>query len=396
MLRFIDAGESHGKCLLGIVEGFPEGMPLNLKLINDDLKRRQGGYGRGLRMNIEQDNIEILSGVIAGKTIGSPIGLLINNKDWIEEPLSNSAEKERFVIPRPGHADLAGVLKYGLDNYGVILERASARITAMRVAIGSLARQFLEYFSIYSYSHVIGIGSILIDDNTIDGIKKELSGIKEIKGKINKSRVYCLEEKISEEMCIEIDGAKKEGDTLGGIFEVVIGNVPVGLGSHVYWTRRIDARIAGAIMSIPGVKAIEIGRGMKSAQSRGSQAQDAIYYKKTSELKNSNKSNFYRKQNWAGGIEGGITNGEEIIVRAYLKPIPTLSSPLPSVNLRSKKESPANYQRSDCCVVPAASVIGEAVVCWEIAAAFLEKFAGDSLKEIKENFNNYQKRIKDC
>jgi chorismate synthase len=266
----------------------------------------------------------------------------------------------------------------------------------MRVAIGSLARQFLEYFSIYSYSHVIGIGSILIDDNTIDGMKKKLSGIKEIKEKINRSRVYCLEEKISEEMCIEIDGAKKEGDTLGGVFEVVIGNVPVGLGSHVSWARRIDARIAKAIMSIPSVKAIEIGRGMRSAQSRGSQAQDAIYYEKAPELKNSNKSNFYRKQNWAGGIEGGITNGEEITVRAYLKPIPTLSSPLPSVNLRSKKESPANYQRSDCCVVPAASVIGEAAVNWETATAFLEKFAGDSLKEIKENFNNYQKRIKDC
>ncbi len=393
MLRFIDAGESHGKVLMGIIEGFPAGLSLNVKLINSDLKRRQGGYGRGLRMNIEQDKVEILSGIIAGKTIGSPIGLLIGNKDWTNKQIKQKEKEDFFTIPRPGHADLAGLLKYGFENYQAILERASARKTAMRVAIGSVAKQLLEYFSIYSYSHVIGIGSITAQENTLRKIKKD---IKNIKKRINQSQVYCLDTDISEKMCQEIDQAKKAGDTLGGIFEVVMYNVPVGLGSHVFWDRQIDSCIAGAIMSIPSVKAVEIGNGLKSAQSRGSLAHDAIYYQKSEKVNDSNKPNFYRKKNWAGGIEGGITNGEEIIVRAYVKPIPTLLLPLSSVNIRNKKSSLANYQRSDCCIVPAASVVGESVVNWEIAKAFLEKFAGDSLREIEDNFNNYQKRIKNC
>lgn len=397
MLRFIDAGESHGKFLMGIIEGFPGGLSLNKELINNNLKRRQGGYGRGLRMNIEQDKVEILSGIIRGKTTGSPIGLLIGNKDWKKaKECKEEAEDDLFAIPRPGHADLAGLLKYGLSDYKAILERASARKTAMRVAIGSVATQLLEYFSIYSYSHVLRIGSISVKDSTLASKISTKKDINNIINMINQSKVYCLDADISEKMCQEIDQAKKDGDTLGGIFEVVVYNVPVGLGSHVFWDRQLDSRIAGAMMSIPSVKVVEIGEGLKSAKGRGSQAQDAIYYQKTLKLKDDNKSNFFRKKNWAGGIEGGITNGEEIIVRAYVKPIPTLRAPLPSVNLRDKKVSLANYQRSDCCVVPAASVVGESVVNWEIAKAFLEKFAGDSLREIEDNFNNYLKRIKNC
>lgn len=392
MLRFIDAGESHGKCLMGIIEGLPEGLVVDLKQINIDLKRRQGGYGRGLRMSIEQDTIDIISGIINGKTIGSPLGLLINNKDFRNKSITKQEAKGSFNIPRPGHADLAGTLKYGLDNYQAILERASARKTAMRVAIGSVAKQLLEYFSIYSYSHVIRIGTVSVKDSTfIQEGEKDFSYIKE---KINQSKVYCLEAETSEKMCQEIDKAKEEGDTLGGIFEVVVGNVPVGLGSHVFWDRRMDTRIAGAMMSIPGIKAVEIGEGIKSAESKGSLVQDSIYYQKIAPTKNSNKSSFYRQKNWAGGIEGGITNGEKIIVRAYVKPIPTLLKPLSSIDLKSKENSLANYQRSDCCVVPAASVVGESVINWETAKAFLEKFSGDSLQEITENFHNYQERIR--
>lgn len=393
MLRFLDAGESHGRCLLGIIEGFPSGIPIDLESINYDLKRRQSGYGRGLRMNIEQDHIEILSGIIYGYTIGSPIGLLINNKDWNNKALEDLSKNDRFSIPRPGHADLAGVLKYGFDNYSPILERASARKTAMRVALGSLAKQLLNLFSINSYSHVISIGSISVEEETIELIKKQET---DINRRIDRSKIFCLDELTSNRMCQEIDKAKSDGDTLGGVFEIVVDNIPPGLGSHVFWDRRMDTRIAGAVMSIPGIKAVEIGKGIRSSHSRGSHAHDAIYYRKDAALKNSNKANFYRKQNWAGGIEGGITNGEEIVLRAYLKPIPTLSNPLPSVNLNNKSESLANYQRSDCCVVPAASVVGEAVVIWEIASAFIEKFSGDSLIEMKDNFSNYLLRIKNC
>lgn len=393
MLRFIDAGESHGKCLLGIIEGFPANVPLNLEQINNDLRYRQGGYGRGLRMNIEQDKVEILSGIISGKTIGSPISLMINNKDWANKPFAEQTESGGFFVPRPGHADLAGLLKYGFDNYSPVLERASARKTAMRVAIGSVAKQLLKLFSIYSYSHVVSIGSVSISDEKIEQIKKEEIDIRK---KICQSEVFCLDEQVSKMMCQEIDRAKVDSDTLGGIFEIVVSNVPSGLGSHVFWERGIDTRIGGAVMSIPGIKAVEIGKGIKSSTSRGSQVHDAIYYRKNPDLKKNNRSNFYRKQNWAGGIEGGISNGEEIVVRAYLKPIPTLANPLPSVDLRNKRESLADYQRSDYCVVPAASVVGEAVVTWEITSAFLEKFGGDSLQEIRDNFDNYQKRMRDC
>ena len=389
MLRFLDAGESHGKCLLGIIEGFPGGFTLDSKAINKELQRRQGGYGRGNRMNIEKDRIDILSGIISDKTIGSPIGLMIKNKDWDNQKIE---DRESLTVPRPGHADLAGVLKYNLNDYRSILERASARKTAMRVAIGSVAGELLKFFSIFTYSHVVRIGKISVKNNMINKNKVQENNIK---NRINQSPVYCLDSKISEEMCQEIDQAKKDGDSLGGMFEVIVHNVPVGLGSHVFWDRRIDSRIVGAVMSIPSVKAVEIGEGIKSSENRGSQVQDAIYHKIRQDKKY-NGISYCREKNWAGGIEGGITNGEDVVVRVYVKPIPTLRNPLPSVDLVSKKETKANYQRSDVCVVPAASVIGEAVVNWEIATAFIEKFSGDSISEIESNYWHYQERLKEC
>ena len=386
VLRFLDAGESHGKCLLGIIEGFPQGFPLNEEKINLELKRRQGGYGRGDRMKIEQDRIDILSGFISGKSTGSPIGLMIKNKDWENQNPENYSE---LTIPRPGHADLAGTIKYNLDNYRPILERASARKTAMRVAIGSIGKQLLEYFSITTYSHVTRIGNVSIKNHET----KDNKTVEKIKEIINRSAVYCLNSEISKQMCQEIDQAKKEGDSLGGQFEIVVHQVPIGLGSHVFWDRKIDARIAGALMSIPSVKAIEIGEGLKSSEMRGSQFQDAIYYRPGKD-NDSSEYNYYRKKNLAGGIEGGITNGEDIVIHVYVKPIPTLLKSLSSVDIRTKRSTSADYQRSDTCVVPAASVVGEAVVNWEMASAFLEKFAGDSINEIEANYKHYQERLK--
>lgn len=387
MLRFLDAGESHGRCLLGIIEGFPEGLNISEETINRELKRRQGGYGRGNRMLIEQDRIEILSGIISGKTIGSPIGLMIKNKDWKNRA---NQKQEALTIPRPGHADLAGAVKYGFNDYRPILERASARKTAMQVAIGSVARQFLEHFSIFTYGHVTRIGKVSHKERVA---VKNIKEIRSIKDRINQSPVYCLDVTSSEQMCREIDDAKRDRDSLGGQFEVTVFNVPIGLGSHVFGDRRIDARIAGAIMSIPSVKAVEIGEGIRSSKNRGLRAQDPIYYQKGKGEK-SDRLGYYRKKNWAGGIEGGITNGENIVIHVYVKPIPTLLQPLSSVDLLTKKETEANYQRSDTCVVPAASVIGEAVVNWEIAAAFLEKFSGDCIRDIEFNYQHYLERLK--
>jgi len=391
ILRFLDAGESHGRCLLGIIEGFPYGFFLSEEKINRELKRRQGGYGRGARMKIEQDRISILSGMISGRTIGTPIGLMIKNKDWDNQ---NTDNQQELTVPRPGHADLAGVLKYGLKDYRPILERASARKTAMRVAIGSIGQQLLEYFSITSFSHVIRIGNTKIQQQAVKKFT-EKENIEKIKESINCSPVYCLEPEISRQICCEIDQAKKEGDSLGGQFEIIVRNVPAGLGSHVFWERRIDARIAAALMSVPSVKAVEIGEGIRGSEKRGSTVQDAIFLQKE-EGNQLNRTCYYRRKNWAGGIEGGITNGEDIVVRAYVKPIPTLLRPLASVDLKTKKETTADYQRSDTCVLPAASVVGEAVVNWELASSFIEKFAGDSLDEIVANYNSYLERVRNC
>jgi len=379
MLRFLDAGESHGKCLISIIEGLPAGLSLEEKKINLNLIRRQGGYGRGKRMKIEQDQVEILSGLVEGKTIGSPLGLMIKNKDW-----ENWQDKKypSLNIPRPGHADFNGAIKYGFEDVRKVLERASARQTAMRVAIGSVAQQFLEEFNLNVFSYVLRIGQVKA--------RRIISFNPKIKSEIKKSPVYCLDGIASIGMCREIDRAQEKGNTLGGVFEVVITDVPIGLGSYVEWDRRLDARLASAFMSIPGVKAVEIGKGIESSEKKGSDVHDEIFVHQKLEK---NSSRYYRKANRAGGIEGGVTNGEEVVIRAYIKPIPTLFNPLHSIDFTTKKGTKAIYQRSDICVVPAASVVGEAVAAWEIAVAFLEKFGGDSLLEIKENYKNYKKRL---
>jgi len=381
MLRFLDAGESHGKCLLGIIEGLPAGFSLNEEKINLNLARRQGGYGRGERMKIEQDRVEILSGLVEGKTIGSPLGLMIKNKDW-----ENWQEKEYppLTISRPGHADFAGTIKYGFKDVRKVLERASARQTAMRVAIGSVASSLLEEFNIEIYSYVLKIGQVKA--------RRITSFNPKIKAEINKSPVYCIDGIASIGMCREIDRAREKGDTLGGVFEMVTTGVPAGLGSYVQWDRRLDARLASAFMSIPGVKAVEIGEGVEASEKKGSDVHDEIF---AQEEPRKNSSRYYRKTNRAGGIEGGVTNGEEVIIRAYIKPIPTLINSLRSIDFATKKETKAIYQRSDICVVPAASVVGEAVAAWEIAVAFLEKFGGDSLVEIKENYKNYKELLRE-
>jgi len=381
MLRFLDAGESHGKCLLGIIEGLPAGFSLNEEKINLNLTRRQGGYGRGERMKIEQDRVEILSGLVEGKTIGSPLGLMIKNKDW-----ENWQDKKypSLTIPRPGHADFAGAVKYGFKDVRKVLERASARQTAIRVAIGSVAQQFLEEFDLNIYSYVLRIGQVKA--------RRITSFNPKIKADINKSPVYCIDGIASIGMCREIDRAREKGDTLGGVFEMVTTGVPIGLGSYVQWDRRLDAQLASAFMSIPGVKAVEIGEGIEASKKKGSAVHDEIFIQ--DKLKN-NSSRYYRKTNRAGGIEGGITNGEDLMVRTYIKPIPTLINPLSSIDFATKKETKTIYQRSDICVVPAASVVGEAVAAWEIAVAFLEKLGGDSLIETKENYKNYKELLRE-
>ena len=379
MLRFLDAGESHGKCLMGIIEGMPAGLLLNEDEVNENLHRRQMGYGRGKRMEIEQDKVEILSGVISRKTIGTPIGLMIKNNDWENVKKKNLSP---LLIPRPGHADLAGVVKYGFDDCRPVLERASARQTAMKVAIGSIAQQFLNYFNINSYNHVIRIGSISVEDKLVFN--------EEFKSIIKQSKVFCMNKSASEKMCRQIDEARENGDTLGGVFEVAVKGVPVGLGSHAHWDRRLDGRLAAAMMSIPGVKAVEIGNGIEISKQRGSKVHDEIFL---AEKKQKIPFKYYRNKNNAGGLEGGISNGEEIFLRAYFKPIPTLLNPLASVDIKTGKKTKAMYQRSDICVVPAASVVGEAMINWEIAAAFLEKFGGDSLQETENNFKYYQRGL---
>jgi chorismate synthase len=354
------------------------GFSLKEEKINLNLMRRQGGYGRGERMKIEQDRVEILSGLVEGKTIGSPLGLMIKNKDW-----ENWQGKKypSLTIPRPGHADFAGAIKYGFKDVRKVLERASARQTAMRVVIGSVAQQFLEEFDLTIYSYVLRIGQVKA--------RRITSFNPKIKAEIDKSPVYCIDGIASIGMCREIDRAREKGDTLGGVFEVAITGVPIGLGSYVQWDRRLDAHLASAFMSIPGVKAVEIGEGVEASEKKGLDVHDEIF---TQEEPSKNSSRYYRKTNRAGGIEGGVTNGEEVIIRAYLKPIPTLFNPLRSIDFATKKEIKTIYQRSDICVVPAASVVGEAVAAWEIAVSFLEKFGGDSLLEIKENYKNYRKR----
>ena len=380
MFRFLTAGESHGRGLTAIVEGVPAGLPLDEDYIARDLVRRQGGYGRGGRMAIEHDRAEILSGVRHGKTIGSPISLLIWNRDWGNwQDVMSISPVEAAVEPltrlRPGHADLAGVMKYGLDDVRSILERASARETAIRVAVGAVARRLLQEFNIEVHSHTVAIGGIIAE------IRGQIDW-----GRVEDSPVRCVNGKVEKEMMAAIDGAKESGDSLGGIFEVIAFGVPVGLGSHVHWDRKLSGRIAQAIASINAVKGVEIGAGFVMAGLRGSQTHDII--------EATEQGRWRHKSNRAGGIEGGMTNGEPIVVRAAVKPIPTLAKPLPSVDLRSGEVVQAHYERSDVCVVPAAGVVGEAMLAIVLADALLEKFGGDHVNETMRNYRAYTESIK--
>ena len=380
MIRLITSGESHGKALSVIIEGVPAGLTVDSKFINNELSRRQKGYGRGGRMKIESDKAEILSGVRYGETIGSPISIQIKNKDFenwknIMKIAKGSTDK-KVTSPRPGHADLAGILKYGRTDIRDILERASARETASRVAAGAIFKLFLAEFGVKIYSHTIAIGKI--------SIKKCVKSSDEIEN----SPLRCTDPEMEKEMMKLIDDAKKKGDSIGGVSEVRAAGVCPGIGSHVHFDRRLNVTIAAAMMSIPTVKGVEIGEGIKNAEKFGSKVQDEIFYSK-------NKG-FYRSTNRAGGIEGGMSNGEDVVTRIYLKPIPTLSSPLKSVDIKTKKQTLAQKERADNCVVPAAGVIGESMMAYVLSNAFLDKFGGDCIKDIKANYNSYIKRIKNA
>jgi chorismate synthase len=376
--RFITAGESHGRGLVAVIEGMVAGLPVSEDYIARDLKRRQVGYGRSARMKIEQDKAEIISGVRHGLTIGSPISLLIWNRVWADwrEAMSVTPVGKKIqpvTAPRPGHADLAGITKYSVEDIRIILERASARETAARVAVGAVARRFLDEFGISINSHTINIG------------KHRAKQLKSIDWqRVEKSPLRCADAGAEKAMMEAIDEAKTKGDTLGGVFEVIASGVPVGLGSHVQWDRRLSGQIAQAVMSIPAVKGVEIGVGFSVANSKGSEIQDII----AASPKGAALS-WRRMTNNAGGIEGGMSNGEPIVVRAAVKPIATLGKPLPTVDLRTGKGAEAHYERSDVCVVPAAGVIGEAMLAIVLATAMLEKFGGDHLKETLANYKNY-------
>ncbi len=379
MLRYLTAGESHGPALVAIIEGMPAGLPLTAEYINKQLVRRQGGYGRGARMKIEADTVRFLSGVRHGVTLGSPLTLYIENKDWanwseIMSPEPGAPENNRLVTrPRPGHADLTGALKYRHSDMRNVLERSSARETAARVAAGSVARALLDELGVEITGHVVQIGGIAACGGKLNQEK--------LKERTASSRILCADQSAEKQMIAAIDQAKQKGDSLGGVFEIRVCGAPAGLGSHVQWDRKLDGRLAAALMSIQAVKGVEIGLGFEAAAKKGSQVQDEIFYKKD--------RGFYRRTNRAGGIEGGMSNGEEIVLRAAMKPIPTLYHPLQSVDLITKEPFEASVERSDVCAVPAACVIGEAVAAWELACAFTEKFGGDSLDELKRNRDSY-------
>lgn len=372
MLRFLTAGESHGEALVGILEGMPSGLKIDAGLIDKELKRRQEGYGRGDRMKIEEDRAKILSGLMKGVTIGSPISVVIQNKDFSIDKLPE------IKNVRPGHADFAGLLKYGFKDARPVLERASARETAMRVAIGSACKQLLQEFKIRVLSHVVMIGGVESHTSslTFDDILKNISA----------SKLNCADKTSEKLMIEEIDAAREKKDTLGGIFEVIVEGVPPGIGSYVQSDRRLDAMLASSIMSIPAVKAVEVGNGIESSKKLGSKVHDEIFYSKDKGI--------YRKTNNAGGIEGGVSNGENIIVRGYMKPISTLMSGLNTIDIATKEAVKAATERSDVCAVPAAGVIGEAVCAFAISKALLEKFGGDSVSEIRRNYQTYLEGLK--
>lgn len=414
MLRYLTAGESHGKSLSVILDGMAAGLDLPADFINKELARRQTGYGRGGRMAIEKDAVEITSGVRFGKTLGSPIAMLFKNKDWenwkevMDAGLGVKGQRliEEVTRPRPGHADLSGVLKYGHTDIRNVLERSSARETAARVGVGAVCKRFLEEFGIKVISWVIGIGGSQISLKFKSPVKTfgdrfQISKLEEIFLKAEDSDVRCPDKKSADRMRKAIDTARKNGNSLGGVFEVVVTGAPPGLGSHVQWDRKLDARLAFALMGIQAIKGVEVGMGFDAAQRFGSEVHDEIFYKQGQGVRCQGSGEtwpieprFFRKTNNAGGIEGGMSNGEPIVLRAAMKPIPTLYKPLRSIDIKTKKPFEASVERSDICAVPAASVIGEAVTAFEIANAFLEKFGGDSLKETMRNYQGYLGQLK--
>lgn len=371
-LRYFTAGESHGQCLVGVLEGLPAGLKLDSAAVNRDLARRQKGYGRGGRMKIEADEAEILSGMRRGETIGSPVALMIKNRDF------KINELPPVTKPRPGHADLAGVIKYDRQDARDILERSSARETTVRVAIGAVCKQLLAEIGIELVGHIVSLGPVAA--NT-DGLT-----LHEIRERSEASEVRCADPEAEKKMIAAVDEAKSQGDTLGGVFEIIATGCPVGLGSHVQWDRKLDANIARALMSIQAIKGVETGLGFEAARRFGSQVHDEILPGKEGLLS--------RGSNNAGGFEGGMTNGQPIVVRAAMKPLSTLMKPMRSVDIQTREEVKATVERSDVCATPAAAVIGEAVVAFELARAVLEKFGGDSMTELKRNVASYREACK--
>lgn len=386
MLRFETAGESHGECLVATLTGLPAGIPVSVDDVNHELWRRQQGFGRGGRMKIETDTAEIVSGVRHSHTIGSPVAIIIRNADWKNWtetlPVEGGADEQKKPVsrPRPGHADLAGAIKYNFPEARYILERASARETAARVALGALAKIFLRQFGVEVLSHVIAVGEERLGRNASWEEIVELSKKKEV-------LLGCVDPEAESRMKGLVDQAYRTGDTIGGIFEVVAHGLPTGLGSHIAWDTRLDGRLAQAIVSIQAVKGVEVGFAEEGATSFGSKVQDTIHY-------NGEERAFFRGANRAGGLEGGMTNGQDILVRGFLKPISTLRRPLESVDLTTREPALAAYERSDVCVVPAAGVIGEAMVSLVLAQAMLEKFGGDSLVETKRNYDGYLAQVR--
>jgi chorismate synthase len=385
MIRYFTAGESHGKALVGIVEGMPAGVEISTEYINHQLWRRQQGYGRGSRMKIETDTVEILSGVRFGKTIGSPVALVIQNRDWRNwtEKMAvegNGAGIEKITVPRPGHADYAGAKKYGFDDIRNVIDRSSARETAMRVACCTFTRKLLEDCGIFIGSHVLSIGPVFIKDRKkIDKlIIRYAENACLISKKADDSDVRMLDRSAEAKAITAIKKSKKSGDTLGGVFEVIVSGVPVGLGSYVHYDRKLDGMLAQALMSIQAIKGVEIGEGFANAAKFGSDVHDEFMQK---------NRKIMRRTNRAGGMEGSMTNGEMIVLHAAMKPIATLVKPLRAIDLKTKKMVQSRYERSDVCAVPAASVIGEAVIAPVLANALLEKFGGDSLKELSSRCN---------
>jgi chorismate synthase len=393
MLRFSTAGESHGESLVAMVSGLPAGVPVDQAFLDRELWRRQKGYGRGGRMRIEQDRAHILSGVRHGKTIGSPVAMTIANNDWKnwEEILpvetGDPAKHKAVASPRPGHADLAGSLKYDFPDARYVLERASARESAARVACGSMAKMLLRALGIEVASHVIRVGKAELSRPA------EWAEILRLQEK-DEVLLNCVDADDEARMKAEVDVALRTGDTVGGVFEVVVHGLVPGVGTHANWDERMDGRLAQSVMSLQAVKAVEIGRGVTAAESLGSAVHDAIGYEAADDGKDGDFTKFSREQNNAGGIEGGISNGEDVVVRGYLKPISTLRRPLASVSFATREPVKAAYERSDVCVVPAAGVAAEAMVALTVARLVVEKFGGDSLKELERNYKGYCEQIR--